>query len=83
MDGPKTTKPLEPLKYCGNVLARALYWVNAKIWEEEALPKEWMKGIYKKGDMLDCANYRAITVLSAAYKVLSQILCRRLLPIAR
>jgi sorting nexin-29 len=79
--------PSELFKHGGEALAKALHWVIAKIWEEEVVPEEGMEGIvcpiYKKGDQLDSCNYRTITLLSAAYKVLSQILCRRLSPFAR
>ena len=57
----------------------------SKIWEEEKLPEELMDGvvcpIYKKGDKLDCCNFRGITLINAAYKVLSQVFCRRLSPL--
>ena len=57
----------------------------SKIWDEEKLPEEWMDGvvcpIYKKGDRLNCCNFRGLTLINAAYKVLSQVLCRRLSPL--
>jgi hypothetical protein len=58
--------------------------VIQQAWTSEILPKSWTKGVlcpvYKKGDKLDCKNYRGICLLNVTYKVFAKILYDRLLP---
>ena len=48
------------------------------IWNKEELPEEWKESIivptYKKGDKIDCTNYRGISLLPTTSKILSNIL---------
>jgi hypothetical protein len=50
------------------------------IWNKEEMPHQWKESIVvpinKKGDKTDCSNYRGISLLSASYKILSNILSR-------
>lgn len=76
--------PAEFIKYGGEDIKRALHKIINRIWEEERIPHEWEYGvispIYKKGDCLNCENYRAITLLGTAYKIMSNILYLRMTP---
>jgi hypothetical protein len=59
--------------------------INLLIWSKEDLPeqcKEWTVLIYKKHDKVDCTNYRAVSLLSTTYKILSYVLLSRLTPYA-
>jgi hypothetical protein len=48
------------------------------IWKKEKLQEQWKESIivpiYQKGDKTECSNYRGISLLSTAYKILSNIL---------
>jgi hypothetical protein len=61
-----------------------LYTLIYSIWNKEELPQQWKESIiipiYKKDDKTDCNNYRGISLLSTAYKILSNILLARLTP---
>ena len=48
------------------------------------MPENWLTAnvcpIHKKGDKLQCSNYREISIFNVCYKVLTNILYRRLEP---
>jgi intergrase/recombinase len=70
------------IKYGDTSLKKRICCLICKIWENEILPDEWLKGIIcpvlKKGDPKLCKNYRAITLLNVVYKVFSSYLHNKL-----
>ncbi|XP_038116615.1 uncharacterized protein LOC119768902 [Culex quinquefasciatus] len=81
----KDVLPAELFKHGSARMIEILHQIVQRIWCEEQLPTDWLDGlitpIYKKGQRLDCANYRGITILNSAYKVLSRILWSKLRPL--
>jgi hypothetical protein len=78
--------PAELIQAGGETLCSEIRKLIKLIWNKEKLPHQWkgsiMVPIHKKGDKTDCSNYRGISLLSASYKILSNILLTRLTPYA-
>lgn len=78
--------PAELIKHGGIALSVELHQLITQIWRNEELPEEWKMGVicplHKKGDKLECGNYRGITLLNIAYKLFANVLYQRLLPYA-
>jgi hypothetical protein len=76
--------PAELIKVGGEMLCSGIHRLICSIWNKEELPQQWKKSIiipiHKKGIKTDCNNYRGISLLSTAYRILSTILLARLTP---
>ena len=74
--------PAEIWKYGGPDLASKLHHLILSVWSEECVPQDWKDAsivpIFKKGSRKDCGNYRGISLLSIAGKILSRVLLNRI-----
>jgi hypothetical protein len=74
----------ELIKAGGETLYSEIHRLIRCICNKEELPQQWKEfiivPIYKKGDKTECNNCRGISLLSTAYKILSNILLARLTP---
>ena len=76
--------PAELLKVGGDATLNMIHHIIKLIWEQAGMPIEWNTAvivpIHKKGDVLMCDNYRGISLLNVAYKVLANVVYKRLQP---
>ena len=75
--------PAEVWKNGGDNLFSRLHHIITNAWEVGSVPKAWKDAsivtIYKKGDRTDCGNYRGISLLTVAGKIIfARILLNRL-----
>jgi hypothetical protein len=66
----------------GETLRTEIHILICSIWNKQELPQQWKESIivqiHKTADKTDCNNNRGISLLSTAYKILSNILVARL-----
>jgi len=78
--------PAELFRYGGNEVVKHLHTIMKDIWQKEKMPAEWNVSIicpvHKKGDIMECSNYRGVSLLNTAYKILSNALFGRISPFA-
>ena len=72
----------EQLKYGKDCLGQWIKEIFDKVWLEERIPEDWLKGIItvvpKKGDTSYCQNNRGITLRSTVSKLYQFIILQRL-----
>lgn len=78
--------PAEIYKYGGQTVQANVHNLLLRIWETATIPSDLkdciIVTIHKKGDKSICGNYRGISLLATAGKILARILLNRLLDLA-
>ena len=73
---------VELLKADITITVYILHDLFCEIWVSETAPAYWRRGlivkIAKKGDLTKCGNWRGITLMSVAAKVMGKVLIRRI-----
>ena len=66
----------------GMTTVAVLYELLLKIWESERVPNDWRCGLIirlsKKENLMECGNWRGITLLPVAAKVLGKVISIRI-----
>jgi hypothetical protein len=72
----------ELIRNTSRELKKRCHVLVCEIWRDEKMPDNWkmrlIVPLFKKGDKMKCENYRGITLLNVAYKILSSIILERL-----
>ena len=75
--------PAEVYKHSGDMLLQKLTYIFRRMWDEEVIPQQFKDAsiirLYKKENRQLCDNYRGISLLAIAGKILAQVLLNRLI----
>jgi hypothetical protein len=67
----------ELIKAGGETWHSEIHKLICSMWNRKELPQQWKESItvpvYKNGYKTDCNNYQGVSLLSTAYKILSNI----------
>ena len=74
--------PVELIQILKDNAVKVLHSICQQIWKTQQWPQEWKRSAFipipKKGSAKECSNYRTVTLISHASKVMLKILQARL-----
>ena len=74
--------PVELFQILKDDAVKVLHSVYQQFWKAQQWPQDWKRSVFipipKKGNVKECSNYRTITLISLASKVMLKILQARL-----
>ena len=74
--------PIELFQILKDDAVKVLHSICQQIWKTQQWPQEWERSVFmpipKKGNAKECSNYRTVSLISHASKVMLKILQARL-----